>query len=88
LPEARPIERREERGAGACRELEAHSKKFANHCHALALYVFYYNWIRQHASLRVSPAMAAGLTNKLLNREDLVALMDAAEASQANNLSN
>jgi hypothetical protein len=32
--------------------------------------------------------MAAGLTNKLLNWEDLVALMDAAEASQANNLSN
>ena len=57
----------------------AHSKKFDNHCHALALYFMFYNWIRQHASLRVSPAMAAGLTDKLMNWEDVVALMDAQE---------
>jgi IS1 family transposase len=43
----------------------AFSKKFENHCHALALYFFWYNWTRQHKSLRVSPAMAAGLTDKL-----------------------
>jgi IS1 family transposase len=57
----------------------AHSKKLANHSHALALYFMYYNWIRQHASLRVSPAMAAGLTDKLMTFEDIVALMDAQE---------
>jgi len=40
----------------------AFSKKFDNHCHALALYFVWYNWVRIHATLRVTPAMAAGLT--------------------------
>ena len=51
----------------------AHSKKLANHCHALALYFVAYNWIKIHTTLRVSPAMAAGLTCKLMEWEDLVA---------------
>lgn len=57
----------------------AFSKKFENHCHALALYFFWYNWTRQHKSLRVSPAMAAGLTDKLWSMSDLAAMADDAQ---------
>jgi hypothetical protein len=39
----------------------AFSKKLANHRHALALYFYFYNWCRIHKTLRVTPAMAAGL---------------------------
>ncbi len=55
----------------------AFSKKLANHRHALALYFFFYNWCRIHKTLRVTPAMAAGLTDKLLSFDDLIAQMDA-----------
>lgn len=54
----------------------AHSKKLANHCHALALYFVWYNFARQHASLRVSPAMAAGLSDRLWDMADIVKLTD------------
>lgn len=57
----------------------AHSKKLENHCHALALYFVFYNFVRQHATLKVSPAMAAGLTKSLMSMEDIVALTDAHE---------
>jgi IS1 family transposase len=56
----------------------AFSKKFENHCHALALYFFWYNWTRQHKAHRLSPAMAAGLTDKLLSMTDLAEMVDAA----------
>jgi IS1 family transposase len=59
----------------------AFSKKFDNHCHALALYFMSYNWIRIHKTLRVTPAMAASLTDKLMSWEDVVALIDAREAA-------
>ena len=39
----------------------AFSKKFENHCHALALYFVFYNFCRVHKTLRATPAMAAGL---------------------------
>lgn len=55
-----------------------HSKKFANHCHALALYFAFYNFIKQHSTLRVSPAMAAGVTDHLWEMSDIVALIDGA----------
>lgn len=44
---------------------------------ALSLYFFFYNWCRIHKTLRVSPAMSAGLTTKLLSFEDLIERMDA-----------
>jgi hypothetical protein len=56
----------------------AFSKKFENHVHMVALYAVWYNWVRIHKTLRVTPAMAAGLTTKLMSFEDIVALMDAA----------
>jgi hypothetical protein len=56
----------------------AFSKKLDNHLRALALYFFHYNFCRQHKSLRVSPATAAGVTDELLSMEHLCAIMDAA----------
>ena len=38
----------------------AFSKKFENHAHMVALYAVWYNWVRIHTTLRVTPAMAAG----------------------------
>lgn len=55
----------------------AFSKKLENHCHALALYFVFYNWMRIHKTLRVTPAMAAGLTDRLWSWEDIIAIMDA-----------
>ncbi len=56
----------------------AFSKKAENHTHALALYFTFYNFVRQHKTLRCSPAMAAGLSTTLWSMEDVVALIDAA----------
>ena len=55
------------------------SKKVANHCHALALYFVFYNFVRIHKSLKITPAMAAGVTDKLMDMSDIVALIDARE---------
>ena len=41
----------------------AFSKKVENHYHMLALYFTWYNWVRIHKTLRVPPAMEAGLTD-------------------------
>jgi IS1 family transposase len=59
----------------------AFSKKFMNHVHMVALYAVGYNWVRIHKSLRVTPAMAAGLTGRLMTMEDVVALIDARKAA-------
>lgn len=56
----------------------AFSKRVHNHCHALALYFVWYNFVRIHKSLKVTPAMAAGLTDHLWEMEDIVGLIDAA----------
>jgi IS1 family transposase len=59
----------------------AFSKKFMSHVHMVALYTVWYNWVRIHKTLRVTPAMAAGLTDKLMGFEDIVALMDARQGA-------
>jgi len=56
----------------------AFSKKVDNHCHALALYFVHYNFARIHKTLKVSPAMAAGVSDRLWDMTDIVALIDAA----------
>ncbi|RIK94248.1 MAG: IS1 family transposase [Proteobacteria bacterium] len=53
------------------------SKKLDNHCHALALYFVHYNFVRIHKSLKMTPAMAAGVSDRLWSMEDIVALIDA-----------
>ena len=55
----------------------AFSKKAENHAHMVALYAIWYNFVRQHKTLRCSPAMAAGLSTTLWNMADVVALIDA-----------
>jgi IS1 family transposase len=52
------------------------SKKFENHVHMVALYTVWYNFIKMHKTLRMTPAMAAGVTDKLWSMDDLVAMMD------------
>lgn len=54
----------------------AFSKKLGNHIHALALYFVFYNFTRIHKSLKVTPAMAAGVTDTLWSLEDVVAKID------------
>ena len=57
----------------------AFSKKIENHAHSLALHFMFYNFCRQHKSLDgISPAMAAGVTDRLWNIEDIVRLVDEA----------
>lgn len=53
----------------------AFSKKLENHEHAIALYSMHYNFARIHQSLRVTPAMAAGLDRRLWSLQDIAALI-------------
>ena len=53
----------------------------SNHVHMVALYTVWYNWVRIHKTLKVTPAVAAGLTDKLLSMEDVAAMIDAASVS-------
>jgi hypothetical protein len=57
----------------------AFSKKIENHAAAVALGYFAYNFIKIHRTLRTTPAMAAGVTGKLWEVADLVALWEAYE---------
>lgn len=57
----------------------AFSKKMENHALAVALHYFNYNFCRQHKSLRVTPAMAAGVTDRVMDMGDLAALIAAQE---------
>lgn len=54
----------------------AFSKKFQNHVHALALYFAFYNFCRIHKTLRVTPAMQAGLTDRVWDMSEIVELID------------
>jgi len=53
----------------------AHSKKIQNHIHAIAMYMLYYNFARIHSSLRVTPAMAAGIADHAWSIEEMVLLL-------------
>lgn len=58
----------------------AFSKKVENHAYAVALHMMFYNFVRIHKTLRITPAMAAGVSDRLWNIGDIVALIDKAEA--------
>ncbi len=55
------------------------SKKVENHAHSVALFMTYYNFVRIHKTLRVTPAMAAGVSTRLWEVSDIVTLLEAAE---------
>ena len=54
----------------------AFSKKIENHCYAISLHFVYYNFVKIHKTLRVPPAMEAGLIKRLMTIEDIVKLAD------------
>jgi hypothetical protein len=58
------------------------SRKTQNHAAATALNYFAYNFIKIHRTLRMSPAMAAGVTDRLWDVNDLVALWESYEQSE------
>jgi hypothetical protein len=49
-------------------------KKFENHVHMVALYTVWYNFVKIHKAHRMSPAMAAGVADRLWSMEDIAAL--------------
>ena len=55
----------------------AFSKKLENHLLMLSLYFVHYNFVRVHKSIRMTPAMAAGVSNTLRDVEWIVSLIDA-----------
>lgn len=55
----------------------AFSKKAENHAHMVALYTTWRNFVRMHKTLKCSPAMASGVSNRLWSMEDIIALIDA-----------
>jgi hypothetical protein len=71
---------------GACTPLRrftrltnAFSKKVANHYYALAIYFMHYNFVRIHQSLRVTPAMAAGVSRTLWSMNDILGIVESLE---------
>ena len=61
----------------------AHSKKIDNHVAMVALYTTFYNFARINSAVRMSPAMACGLEQRLWDIGDIVKLIEAAEVSQS-----
>jgi len=51
------------------------SKKVENHAHAISLHYIYYNFCRIHQTLRVTPAIEAGVTDRLWEIEDILSLL-------------
>ena len=54
----------------------AFSKKLENHGHMVALYALWYNFVRVHKTLYLSPAMAAGIETRPWSMEDVVAMIE------------
>jgi IS1 family transposase len=59
----------------------AFSKKAENHAHMMAIYFMHYNFVRIHQTLKITPAMAAGVTSKLWEMTDMVHALEAWETS-------
>ena len=60
----------------------AFSKKAENHAHMMAIYFMHYNFVRIHQTLKITPAMAAGVTPKLWEMSDMVTVLDDLESAQ------
>ena len=61
------------------------SKRLENHMAALALHFMYYNFVKICGTLRTTPAMAAGVTDKLWEMSDIVTLVEQAEQESNDN---
>ena len=62
------------------------SKKAENHAHSVAIHFMHYNFVRIHQSLRITPAMAAGVTTKLWSLTDMVRVIEDQEAMKSGTL--
>jgi len=54
----------------------AFSKKAENHAHMISIYFMHYNFVRIHQTLKITPAMAAGVTSKLWEMSDMVKILE------------
>jgi hypothetical protein len=61
---------------------ERNNPNVANHAHAMALHFLYYNFVRIHQTLKASPAMAAGISKRLWEMKDVVAMLEAWETAE------
>jgi hypothetical protein len=61
----------------------AHSKKIENHIASIAIHYMHYNFCRVHETLRVTPAMEAGIADRVWSIEEMIALLDAKETKAA-----
>jgi IS1 family transposase len=61
----------------------AFSKKAENHAHMVALYFVHYNFARVHGTLKTTPAMAAGLADRVWSNEEMIGLLDRTNAAAA-----
>jgi IS1 family transposase len=61
------------------------SKKLENHIHMVAIYTVFYNWMKVHKTLRVTPAMSAGLADRVWDMAKIVTLMDQVLAPTKSN---
>ena len=59
-------------------------KKVEHHVYALAIYFMHYNFVRIHQTTRVTPAMAAGITDTLWELMDILRVVDGWEAERKN----
>jgi hypothetical protein len=59
------------------------SKKAENHMHSVAIHFMHYNFVRVHQSLRITPAMAAGVTPKLWSLTDMVRVIEDWEIARS-----
>src|SRR3984893_104746 len=59
------------------------SKKAENHAYSVAIHFMHYNFVRIHQSLRMTPAMAAGVTKTLWSLTDMARVIEAWEAERA-----
>jgi IS1 family transposase len=60
----------------------AFSKKAENHAHMMAIYFMHYNFVRIHQTLKITPAMAANVTDKLWEMSDMVKVLEDWEIAQ------
>lgn len=60
------------------------SKKIENHGYAIALHFVYYNLVKQHKTIKTTPAMAAGLSKRFLTLKDIVKLTDGIQPKLSN----
>ena len=81
-----PVGRRYRQNPGLSvltRKKRAFSKKAANHAHMMAIYFMHYNFVRIHQTLKITPAMAAGVASKLWETADMVKVLEDWEMAKA-----